>query len=72
MVEENFCKKFALNIKKFREAKGFTKGKVSEIVGCDLSYIGKLERSEKYPNLKMIFKIAQALEIPPKTLFEFE
>ena len=72
MVEEDLCKKFSLNIKKFREAKGFTKGKVSEIVGCDLSYIGKLERSEKYPNLKMIFKIAQALKIQPKTLFEFE
>ena len=72
MVEEDLCKKFSLHLKKFREAKGFTKGKVSEMVGCDLSYIGKLERSEKYPNLKMIFKIAQALKIQPKTLFEFE
>jgi len=37
-----------------------------------LSYIGKIERSEKYPNLKMIFKIADALEVPAKKLFDFE
>ena len=45
---------------------------MSELVGCDVSYIGKIERSEKYPNLKMIFKIAEALEIPAKCLFDFD
>lgn len=71
MIELN-CKKFADNIKKYREAKGYKKSKMSELVGCDISYIGKIERCEKYPNLKMIFKIAEALEIPAKDLFNFE
>ncbi len=71
MTELN-CKKFADNVKKYREAKGYNKGKLSELVGCDISYIGKIERSEKYPNLKMIFKIAEALEIKAKDLFDFE
>lgn len=70
MTELN-CKKFADNVKKYREAKGYNKGKLSELVGCDISYIGKIERSEKYPNLKMIFKIAEALEIKAKDLFDF-
>lgn len=70
MIELN-CKKFADNVKKYREAKGYNKGKLSELVGCDISYIGKIERSEKYPNLKMIFKIAEALEIKAKDLFDF-
>ena len=70
MTELN-CKKFADNVKKYREAKGYNKGKLSELVGCDISYIGKIERSEKYPNLKMIFKIAKALEIKAKDLFDF-
>lgn len=39
---------------------------------CDLSYIGKIERGEKFPNLKMILKLAEALEIPAKDLFEFD
>ncbi len=71
MTEVN-CKKFAQNVKKYREAKGYNKGRMSELVGCDISYIGKIERSEKYPNLKMIFKLAEALEIPARDLFEFE
>ena len=45
---------------------------MAELVDCDLSYIGKIERSEKYPNLKMIFKIAEALDVSAKDLFDFE
>ena len=69
---EDKCKLFAQNVKKYREIKGYSKTKLSELVDCDLTYIGKIEKSEKYPNLKMIFKLADALEIPPKFLFDFE
>lgn len=71
MIEDK-CKKFAQNIKKYREAKGYNKSRMSELVGCDISYIGKLERVEKYPNLKMILKLADALEVSAKDLFDFE
>ena len=54
-MTENYCKRFAQNVKKYRELKNYSKGKMAELVDCDLSYIGKIERSEKYPNLKMIF-----------------
>lgn len=71
MIEVN-CKKFAENVKKYREIKGYNKTKLCELLDCDLSYIGKIERSEKYPNLKMIFKLAEALEVSAKDLFDFE
>lgn len=71
MIEAN-CKKFAGNVKKYRELKGYNKTKLCELLDCDLSYIGKIERSEKYPNLKMIFKLAEALEVSAKDLFDFE
>lgn len=45
---------------------------MAELVDCDISYIGKIERAEKYPNLKIIFKIAEVIEIPAKDLFDFE
>ena len=48
LIEVN-CKKFAHNVKKYREQRGYNKGRLSELVGCDISYIGKIERSEKYP-----------------------
>lgn len=71
MIEVN-CKKFAENVKKYRERKGYNKSRMSELVGCDISYIGKIERAEKSPNLKMILKIAEALDVPAKDLFIFE
>ncbi len=71
-MTDDLCRKFACNVKKYREAKGYNKGKMAELVDCDLSYIGKIERSEKYPNLKMIFKLAEALEVSAKDLFDFE
>mgnify|MGYP000570605155 CR=1 FL=1 len=71
MIEVN-CRKFAGNVKKYREIKGYSKSHMSELVGCDISYIGKIERAEKSPNLKMIFKIAEALDVPAKCLFEFD
>ena len=53
-------------------SKGYSKTKLVELADCDLTYIGKIEKSEKYPNLKMIFKLAEALDIPTKDLFDFE
>lgn len=69
---EDKCKLFAQNIKKYRESKGYSKTKLAELADCDLTYIGKIEKSKKYPNLKMIFKLAEALDIPTKDLFDFE
>ena len=69
---EDKCKLFAQNIKKYRESKGYSKTKLAELADCDLTYIGKIEKSEKYPNLKMIFKLAEALDVPTKDLFDFD
>ena len=71
-MTDDLFKKFADNVKKHREQKGYNKGKMAELVGCDISYIGKIERGEKFPNLKLILKLAEALEIPAKDLFDFE
>ena len=71
-MTENYCKQFAQNVKKYREKLGYNKSRMSELLDCDLSYIGKIERSEKFPNLKMIFKIAEVLQVPAKALFDFE
>ncbi len=61
---------FSDNVKKYRISKKLNKTALATLVGCDVSYIGKIERGEKYPNLSMIFKIVKALEIEPKDLFQ--
>lgn len=71
MIEMDiWFKVFSDNVKKYRVAKKLNKTALATLVDCDVSYIGKIERSEKYPNLKMIFKLAAALEVAPKDLFE--
>ncbi len=70
-MEDSICKNFAKRLKEIREKKGLSKGQLSSLADCDMSYIGKIERSEKFPNLKMIAKLSIALEVPAKDLFDF-
>mgnify|MGYP003293276888 FL=1 len=72
VMESIYCQKFAKNLKKIRESKGYSKSRLCELVGCDISYIGRIESCKKFPTLKMIFKLAIALEVPAKDLFDFE
>ena len=69
---DSICKNFAKKLKEIREKKGLSKGQLSSLVGCDMSYIGKIERGEKYPTLKTIAKFAVALDVLAKDLFIFE
>jgi len=70
-MNEDVYKQFATKVQKVRTAKGYTKDKLSSLADLDISYIGKIERSEKSPNLRTIVKLANALEVPVKELFDF-
>ena len=55
-------------IKSFRKKRGLTQAELAEKIDLSEKHISKIEASihvpsEKYPNLKMILKIAEALEI---------
>ncbi|MBR1680442.1 helix-turn-helix transcriptional regulator [bacterium] len=68
----NICKNFAKKLKEIREDKKLTKGQLSSLADLDVSYIGKIERCEKFPTIKTIAKLAVALDVPAKDLFDFE
>jgi len=70
-MNEDVYRQFATKVQKLREAKEYTKSELSSRADLDLSYIGKLERCEKSPNLRTIIKLANALEVPVKELFDF-
>lgn len=70
-MNEDICKQFATKIQELRESKKLTKTQLSELADLDMSYIGKIERCEKSPNLKTIGKLAEALGVPVKDLFDF-
>lgn len=71
-MNDDICKQFATKLQQIRTAKNYTKSKLSGLAGLDISYIGKIERCEKSPNLKTIARLAMALEVPIKDLFDFE
>jgi len=71
-MNENAFKKFGNKIREIRESKNMTQEALALDIEKDKSYIGRIERAERYPTLKTIIKIADALEVKAKDLFDFE
>jgi len=65
----NIKEVFAANLKKFRQARGWSQAFLAEKVNASPNYIGNLENSLKFPSSTMIEKLASALGIDPTDLF---
>lgn len=59
-----------INIKKYREKKGLSQNKLAKKIGVSQSYLSALERDEKSPTMRMLFKIANELNICPRLIIE--
>ncbi|KIL36750.1 hypothetical protein SD70_31390 [Gordoniibacillus kamchatkensis] len=66
----HFYLQVANNIRFYRRAANLTQEQLSEIVGIDRSYLGKIERGEVNISLETVVRIAEALKISPYDLFE--
>ncbi len=62
--------KFGRNVREYRNMLGLSQEQLAEKAGVHRTYIGMIERAEKNITLLNIEKIAQALEIEIKDLFE--
>ena len=51
-------------VKRIRAERGLTQKELASKVGIDFTYIGKIERGEQLPSLKILLKIAEALSLP--------
>ena len=49
----------------YRERKGLTQDVLSGLAGLDRTHYSKLERGLRSPTLDTLFKIGQALDVPP-------
>lgn len=63
---------FASNVQKYRKVLGLSQEKLAEKAGLHRTYIGMIERSEKNITLLNIEKIANALNVDIKDLFDKE
>lgn len=61
-------------LKRLRMEKGFTQKELASKVsgGLDYTYIGKIERGEQLPSLKILAKISEALSVPVAYFFRDE
>lgn len=55
-------------LRNLRHSKEMTQDELSERLGVASPYVSMLESSKKYPNLEMLFKIADALGVKPSSL----
>lgn len=58
-------------IKHLRESKNLTQEKLAELSGLSIDYIGKIEVNINRPGLQGLIKIANALNVHIKELFDF-
>lgn len=63
--------RLARKIQKIRKQKGWTQEKLAEHIGVSTTYVGYIETGLRIPNLKMIYKIAHALDVKVKDIFPF-
>lgn len=64
------AKKFGRRIRVLRESKGWSQERLADEAVLDRSYVGGIERGDRNPSLKNIARIADALGVPIRVLFD--
>lgn len=59
-------------LRKWRTRRGFTQHELARRANLQRSYISDVERGERNTSLQSIKKLADALNISPQRLFQFE
>ena len=65
-------KAFGKRLRELRKAKNLSQEALAWKADSELSQISRMERGIVNAGLSQIFKIAEALEVPAKDLFDFE
>ncbi|OGK43427.1 hypothetical protein A2956_02465 [Candidatus Roizmanbacteria bacterium RIFCSPLOWO2_01_FULL_37_57] len=69
-VQSTLHKRFGLRIKELREERKLTQEDLAFAIRVDRSYMGFIERGERNPTLEVIGRIAKALGIKLRVLFD--
>lgn len=70
-MADNIQIKFGKRIREIRKDKNISQEQLANLADLDRTYVGGIERGLRNPSLKNIGKIATALGIKPKDLFDF-
>lgn len=63
-------KEIGERLRNLRKEKGLTQKEISKRVSMDYSYIGKIERGEQLPSIKMLIRLSEILSMPIGYFFQ--
>jgi transcriptional regulator with XRE-family HTH domain len=70
--EENFILNLGIHIRQLREKKNLSQQDLANDCNIPKSQIARIERAKINTTVRTLVKIANALEIEPKTLLDFQ
>ena len=71
MRTQSLVYKLGVKIRMLRKAAGLTQNQLAEAADMSVNFIGYVERGQRAPSIQTLERIAQALNVAPKALFEF-
>lgn len=63
--------KFGKQVQKVRQSKGITQEELAADLAMHRTYIGLIERGQRNPTIRTLYKIAKALKVPASDLLPF-
>ena len=69
-IQEETYRTIGKNVKRYRQERGISQEKLSEILDVNSKFIGHVERFERYVSLKKLIEIAEFFDVPVKNFFE--
>jgi DNA-binding XRE family transcriptional regulator len=68
---QHILKKFGAKLQKTRKSKDVTQEELAFRMSMDRTYIGMIERGERNPTIRTLYKIAKALKVDSTDLLPF-
>jgi transcriptional regulator with XRE-family HTH domain len=69
---QTFLENLGIHIRQIRERKNLSQQNLADMCNSPKSTIARIERAEMNTSIKTLVKIANALEIEPKQLLDFQ
>lgn len=69
--DTQYLEAFGKNLKRVRESKGLSQEDLAAKADSVLSQVGRIERGKRAPTILTVQKLADALEVNVKELFNF-
>jgi transcriptional regulator with XRE-family HTH domain len=72
MSKSNEMTRFGEKLRTLRNKQGLTLRQLGEMVGVSFTFLGKLEKGEKTPNVSMVLRLANVFDVSTDQLIRDE